>query len=317
MITVDSMVDDVRLQIDESNISDITNPKILMALNRARLKLVRLAGRKYGSMFRSTQELTLNGQDLDIPDLAFGFVVNEVAVIKDSVIYPVTAAQSRQVTGYDGTAQNTNIPLYYAQEGRTLKFYPRTNTDVTIRIRFQARTPPYVVTQSRVTGFDSGTGTLTLDAIGADLTTDISSLNAFINLVDPMTGVVRATFQVASLDTDDESLVIKTTGLNRQTVFGQTVTTVLPDDTALDDLVCLAAGTCVPTFVADYSDYMIQFAVVELKRKAGETVTEELAALNALEDDIRAMWAGRDATLRVERVGGYWSSQLPLIARYR
>ncbi len=317
MITVDSLVDDVRLQIDESNISDITDPKILQALNRARLKLVRLAGRKYASMFKGEDTLTLNGQDLNIPDDAFGFVVNSVAVVKDGVIYEVAGAQDRQVTGYDGTNQNSPIPLYYSQQGRTLKFYPPSNTDVQIRLKYQRRSAPFVLTQARVTGFDIATGVLELDAIGDGLTTSIASLGAFINIVDPMTGFVRATCQVGALDTDDISLTIKSTGLARTVVYGQTVATALPDDLALDDLVCLASGVCVPTLVMDYSDYLTQFAVVELKRKAGESVAEEMVALNALEEDIRAMWAGRGSTMRVERVGGYWGSQLPLIQRYR
>jgi hypothetical protein len=69
--------------------------------------------------------------------------------------------------------------------------------------------------------------------------------------------------------------------------------------------------------VQDYADYLVQFAVVELKRKQGEDVSAELVALNALEEDIKAMWAGRQASSRVRKASPYWGGKLPLIARYR
>jgi hypothetical protein len=155
--------------------------------------------------------------------------------------------------------------------------------------------------------------TATLDALGSSLTTSISALGAFVNWVDGTTGEVKATLQVSAIDTDTKTLTFKSTGLARTTVFGHTVATALPDDADYDDYLCLASGTCVPARVLDYTDYLIQFTVVELKRKQGEDVTAEVAALKDLESDVMSMWAGRAATKRVRRVSGLWGSTAPYL----
>jgi hypothetical protein len=57
-----------------------SHTKILAALNRAQMKLVRLATRKFASMFRDDQTLTVNSgnHEVTIPEGAFGLVVNAV-----------------------------------------------------------------------------------------------------------------------------------------------------------------------------------------------------------------------------------------------
>ncbi len=312
-LLVDSLVGQCRSQIDEANTSDISNTKILAALNRAQMKLVRLATRRFAPMFRgeSTLSVTSGTNQLTIPESAFGLVVNAVHVIIAGQAYKVEPARADDVVGWDNTTGTTSRPQYWAQQGTKLLVFPYPSSDVEFRVRFQARPPDLVLSQGRVTAFDSNLLTADLDSIGSSLTTSIAALGAFVNWVDGTTGEVKATLQVSAVDTAGAAgtVTFKSAGLGRTTVFGQTVATALPTDAGLDDYLCLASGTCIPTRVADYADYLIQYAVVELKRKQAEDTTAEYAALKELESDVTAMWAGRAGTKRVRRVSPIWGNQ--------
>jgi hypothetical protein len=175
---------------------------------------------------------------------------------------------------WDNSSVTSSLPAYWTQQGSVLRIYPYPAASVQLRVRFQARPPDLVVSQGRITSYDSNAVTVDLDAIGTSLTTSIAALGAFVNWVDSTTGEVKATLQVASLsDVAGEAgtITFKTAGLGRTAVFGQTVAITLPTDASLDDYLCLASGTCVPLRVADYADYLIQYAVVDLKRKQGRT----------------------------------------------
>jgi hypothetical protein len=313
---VDALVDAVRSQIDEENNENITPRKLLDALNRGQRKLVRLAARHYPTMFMKETTVPAAGRDITLPAEAFGWSINEVDVIQAGQAYKVMACQLRQLTTMDSTSSTASIPIYYAQIGNAIKLFP-VASDCSLRIRFQRRPPDLVVQQGRITTVDDTNTQVYLDAVGSDLTTSIAQLNAFVNWIDGTTGLVKATLQVASINTAQKLVAFKTTGLDRTTVYGQTVSTALPADAAQDDYLCLAQGTCVPTLVQDYADYLIQFAVVELKRKTAEPTQEEYAALKELEDDIKSMWGGREGTLRVARANPYWGQKIPLIQRYR
>jgi hypothetical protein len=320
-LLVDTLVDTVRVQLDESNTSDISDTKILQALNRAQMKLVRLATRRFPAMFRAETTLSVNSgtNEVTIPESAFGLIVTAVDVIASSQAYKVEAARLEDLTVWDNDSVTSSYPAYWAQQGSVLKLFPRPTSSVSLRVRYQARPPDLVKSQGRVTAFDANSVTADLDAIGTSLTTSIAALGAFVNWVDSTTGLVKATLQVSALSDaagDAGTVTFKTAGLGRTTVFGQTVATALPSDASQDDYLCLASGTCIPMLVSDYADYLVQFAVVELKRKQGEDVTAEFAALKDLEADVTAMWAGRPGGKRVRRVSAIWGSTGPALSRY-
>jgi hypothetical protein len=321
-ITTDELLSQVRSQMDEENTTDLTDPVILQALNRGQQKLVRLAGRRYAPIFKREVELTGDGtREFTIPEQAFGLVVNEVVAVSGGVTYPVEPAELRQMTEYDNDSTTSSIPLYYAQVANKLRLYPTPRTGTTVRIRYQVRPPELVKSQGRITTVDVASNRLYLDALGSDLTTNINALKAFINVVDGTTGLVKVTLQVNGIDEDNLAITHKTTGLDRVTVFGQTVAVAIPTtgDTTVnqDDYVCIANGTAVPTLLQDYYDYLVQYAVVELKRKTTEPSQEDYAALKELEDDVKSMWAGREATRRVEKRSPYWGRRLSPLQRYR
>jgi hypothetical protein len=317
-LLVDTLIDECRVQLDEANSADLSDAKILQTLNRAQMKLVRLATRRFAPMFREDSTLTVNSgtNEVTIPESAFGLVVNAVHVIIGGQAYKVEPAREDDVVGWDNTNSTTTLPHYWTQQGSVLRLYPRPTSAVQVRVRFQARPPDLVKKQGRIHSYDSNAVTCELDALGSDLTTSTAALGAFVNWVDGTTGEVKATLQVASITTATKTIAFKTSGLGRSTVFGQTVSTSLPTDAAQDDYLCLASGTCIPLRVADYSDYLIQFAVVNMKRKQGEDVVAEVAALRELESDITSMWAGRAGSKRVRRASTFWGGASPRSARY-
>lgn len=320
MITVQDLLTQVRVQIDEANNTDISDASVLQALNRAQTKIVRLATRKFAPMFRKEVLVSPDSTNLReavLPDLAFGIIVNEVDCIKSGQAYRVEPADLSQLTEYDSSASATDIPLYYAQQGNRIKLYPRPKGATQLRVRYQVRPPDLVKPQGRVVNFDALAVTAELDSLGSDLTTSIASLFGFVNWIDGITGLVRATLQVSALDSTTNTITFKTASLDRTTVFGLAVSTALPTAAAQDDYLAIANGTCVPTLIQDYADYLIQYAVVELRRKNGEDTTADYAALKELEEDIKCMWSGREAARRVRKAGPYWGGKLPLIARYR
>jgi len=320
MIVTEELIQQVRDQIDEDNTADLTDERILRVLNRARMKLTRLAGRKFVPAFQREFETGAdieNLREISIPDLTFALTVNEVNVLQGGVAYSVEAVAQRDVTKFESENSGSAIPLYYTQQGNKIKLYPKPASNVRLRIRYQFRPPPLVKTQSRITSIDQNNNLIYVDSVGSELTTEVDSLNAFVNLIDRFTGEVRSTLQVVDIDSTNNTLQFKTTGLDRSTVFGLTVDTAIPDDVALDDYVTLASGTNVPTLLQDYYDYLVVFSVLEIKRSLGLPTQEEFAASKEIESDVLALWAGKQSTRRIQKDNPYWGQRTPMIYKYR
>lgn len=315
---VDDLIVQVRTQVDEDNDSDISDSVILAQLNRAQNKLVRLASQRRDSVFkRESPDITATGNEVDLPEGIFGLQINEVLAMRGSTPYRVEPADLRQLIDWESDqASGSGIPVYYAQLGNKLRLYPAPS-GVTLRVRYQFRPPDLVKQQGRITDIDTVNSEVTLDSIGADLTTSIANLKAFVNVVDRTTGLIKATLQVNGIDSELIKLSFKTTALDRSSVFGQSVVTAIPDTVALDDYISLASGSCIPTLLQDYYDYLIQFAVLEIRRKSQEDTQADYAALKELERDVMNIWAGSEGTRRVTRTNPYWGGAIAPTRRFR
>lgn len=319
----DNLITQVRDATDESNTEDVTDAEILRALNRAQKKFVRIATRRYKDFFKREQSFTVSdfsGRELTIPEAAFGLIINEFHAIIGGVAYEILPATTRQTALIETTAQ-ADIGHYYAIRGDKLLVYPQPSggTNATYRLRYQIRPPDLVTQQGRVTNIDDiASGEFYVDAVGSDLSTSVSDLSAFINVIDGTTGLIKTTLQVSALDSTTKKVTFKTSGLDRSAVFGRTVGSSLSStEIALDDYICLAHGTCIPELVRDYDDYMIAYAALEVKRRMGEDVSSEYAQVRDLEQDIEKMWSGRPGRQRVARRNRYWRNPASLTGFYR
>lgn len=303
---VDDLVQEVRQLSDEDNTSDISDANIVASLNRAQQKLVRMATRKYEPMFmREVNISTFSGRQATIPELAVASIISAVDVVEGNNTYRVDVAPIRKLVDLENTA-STSRPIYYAIRGDKILLYPTPSSGTTIRVRYQIRPPSLVLTQGRITTIDDANTTIYVDSLGDDLTTSIASLKAFVNIIDSTTGIVKGTLQISNITTAQNKIAFKTASLDRSTVYGQTVDTALPTDIALDDYICLASGTCVPTLSLDFTDFLIQYSVVETLNRLGIPAQEAYATLKELQDDVDSMWTGRPKSRQVRTSNRHW-----------
>jgi hypothetical protein len=309
---VDNLILDVRAISDEKNTEDVSDADILSALNRAQMKLVRLAARHYEAMFqREVSISTYVGREATIPEYASGLIVDMIDVISTNKAYRIYQAPIRDMSNLDDTTYTSSIPRHYTIRGNKILLYPSPVNGTVIRVRYQIRPPELVEQQGRITDVTSlSSNILYVDSLGSNLTTSITALKAFVNIVDGTTGEVKSTNQISAIDTTNKKITFKSSSLDRSLVNGQTVSTSLSTDVALDDYITISNGTCIPTFVRDYSDYLIQHAVVEIMNRLGVPTQEAFAKLKELEDDVTAMWAGRPHSVRIQPRSKHWGRTL-------
>jgi hypothetical protein len=309
---VDALVLEVRDVVDENNTADLTDEELLRFLNRAQKKLARLIARHAPDLFKREVTLaSLGSAGVKVPDLSLGFTVTDVATQSGSTWYPATRRSLKEMTEWDA-GQSGNLPLWYSCFGRSLKFYPTSTAGTIHRVRYQYRPPDLVKSLGRVTAFaEAGAGgstvTVTLDAVSSTLSTNIDNLEAFVNIVDGLTGEIRATLQISNINTSEKRLTFKSSSLDRTVVHGLDVSSALPSGIAKDDYICKAEGVCIPLLFQDYDDYLVAHAATEVKKKLGESVQEDQANLSGLEEDLRLAWSGREAHKRVTRHSKFWS----------
>lgn len=305
---VDNMLQEIRALADEDNTEDVSDSDLLSSLNRAQQQLVRIAVKKYEPMFmREATISSFNGREATMPEQAYALNIDSVDVIDNTRYYRVYPAPIRHMTELETTG-TSSIPRHYSVRGNKILLYPTPSNGVQIRVRYQIRPPKLVSSQGRITNIDElSSGILYVNSLGSDLTTSIDNLKAFVNIVDSATGLVKSTVQISDIDTEERKLTIKTASLDRSEVFGQTVSSSLSTDISLDDYVTIADGTCVPTLVADYSDYLIQFSVVETLNRLGVPSPEATSRLRSLEEDVETMWSGRPSMSKVTAKNRHWS----------
>jgi hypothetical protein len=160
-----------------------------------------------------------------------------------------------------------------------------------------------VMPQGRITRIESTY--VLVDELGEDLTTDSDNLQNYINVVDAQTGRIKSSHQIQALDTSLNKLTVKASP-TRSSVWNRTITGTLSSDIELDDYVCLSKGNCIPYLKKPLSNFIVQYAVYELKRKLGEPTEAEERALDKFEDQVKHQWAGRETQLRVSKRSKNW-----------
>lgn len=332
----ESLEQQVRDITDELNTTDITSALILRCMTRAQQDMVRTLTRKYAPNYM--QEVILTAADFTqvdstnvariatLPALNFGYCVNQVSAKLGNGWLPVQQRSFWSNQTLD-TSTNTGMPISYSIMGNKIYVYPGMSTSAQLRIRFQYRPLPFVATACRVVGYDLDAGTLQVySPKPISLSTDVDSLEGFINVVDPITGIVKGTFQLSGVDVDNDetldsdnnyanpstgSLTIKLTGLDRETVFGLTVAANLPDTIALDDLVCVASGTCIPYMAVDLTNYLVEMTSFFVKRAVHQVEESDYQERDRIIDEISKMWSGRENStqIRKHRSASNWSPQ--------
>lgn len=307
--TADELIQRVRDIVDEDNTTDISDALILRMLNRAQQELVRILTKRYKNHYMrevvySTSDMTTDASSatrvLEVPNQAYGFAVNYIDAKIGSSWFPVQQVPFPYTLGLDNN-QSSGLPLSYALKGNYVYLFPAPHSGTEVRIRYQFRAPKIVASQGRITAFDLSTETMTLDSLGSDLTTSVTNLWAFLNIIDHLTGEIKGTVQISGITTTTKVLQVKTSSLDRSSVFGYTVRSDLPADISKDDLVCTADGTAIPLLAHDMTNFLVDIAGFYTKRKLGTVDQADFADRDAIIKAIESTQFGRQYTKKIHQ----------------
>jgi hypothetical protein len=296
----------VREKIDESNTETVSDAFILRSLNEAQRTLVRTVARQYDQIFIDNTDLTTDGTAfLTIPEDAYDRRVEFIEMNDGTAWKRLQKVKPGRITPFRLNTNN-KWPVAYTTKQNKIQLLPTPTSGLTVKVWYTKRPGELVSSYGRIVDYDTGAGTITLDSLSSSVSTDVDNLAAFINVIDGTTGLVKGSYQVASADTDTDIVTIKSSGLDRSTVAGKTISTSLSTDIEKDDYICSIGGTCVLELLADYSDYLIQYAVVGVRRSLREDTSADYAYLKDLERELETIWAGREQENKVTSKNPHW-----------
>lgn len=307
-LIVDNLVDEVRSMLDEENrenISDTTD--ILPALNRAQDYGANILARHYEAPLLTYNTITTTAgvNEYYIPEDAFEQRLEKLEVeISPGHWQEIHAISFRDATAYE-YPNSSSYPSHYAIIGGKYRLYPTVGGTRTIRQWFDKDPEPLVLSQGRITSVNTASNYFILNSQGTSLTTEIDDLNCFINIIDGQSGRIKGSFQIQSLNSGQ--VTIKTTP-DRSTVLNKTIATSLADlEIEADDLVSTIHGSCVPVIKKPLSNFLIEYATSEIKRKLDNQTGADPRILDNLERQVERSWVGRPLTTRIKRVNPIWA----------
>lgn len=312
MILVDDLIDQVRDQTDEANTDDVTDAQIIKTLNRAQRHASNILARRFEEMMWDSTTVTSTGgtRDYDIPADAYASRVEMIEVATTSsgtVRYKLQKLSNHKTTNYI-TSSQTDIPTHYSQKRNKFSIYPTPKGNLTFHVHYFKRPEDFVKQQGRIETIDTDNNYIIVDSVGSNVSTSTDGFGAYINVIDYHTGNIKRTLQVSAIDSTSNQITFKSSGLTRSAVLGRTVSTSIGSDVAVDDYLCLVTGTCVPEVDEAYTDYIIQHAVVAIRRRLGEPTSEDYAELKELEKELMKAWASREQSHRVRKGSKTWAT---------
>jgi len=293
--------------MDEQNSDSLQDSQdILPALNRGQDYAWDIYSRHYPDPIVQHETLALsNGTaEYGIPENIFEERLLKVEIDngRDSY-YEVPRVAFNRLSQWESPSSLT-VPHVYAIVGRKLRFAPAPTGTYNARIWTLRDVEQLVPVWGRVTKVGAGSGYLILSDNGnSELTTATDQLDSYFNVIDGQTGEIRGTFQAKTYV--NGKVTIKTIP-HRDTVIGRTVSTDLTDVASPDDYICDISGTCVPYFAKPTTNFLVEYAIAELRRKLGGSADMELHVLQSFEKQVEHTWVGREQSLRVKRRNGIW-----------
>lgn len=322
IITVDNLIAEVRSLLDEQNrVSVKDDEDILPALNRGQSYAANILARHYESpMLHKIPVLTVAGQEeYDIPEDAFEQRLEKIEIQINGQYQEIKRLSYRDISVYESRTA-TPFPYYYVEIANRFRLIPRSTGTYPIRLWYLVDPMQLVKPQGRINIVNEANNYIILDSVGEDLTTESDQLNSYVNIVDAQTGIRKATFQVQNIAGNKvtfKTVPIRTNVLNYEIDTNMTdllvngANNVGPDYTINpDDYICLVHGGCIPFFKKPFSNFIIEYAVMELRRKLGDSTADEKEVLARLEEQVKHSWVGREQSLRVKNSNNKWNNIL-------
>lgn len=306
LYTVDNLVSEVRSLLDEQNQDSVdTAIDILPALNRAQDYAFDTYARKYPEPLLAHEPLTLvsGTSEYDMPEDTFEDRILKVEIQIGSEYTPVERISYRDISDYE-TSTTSSVPLYYCIVGRKLRFVGTPSGSYPARIWKLRAVEKLVLPQGRLTRISVGSRYVIVDATGSDLTTESDQLGSYVNVVDGQTGEIKATLQIANLQSN--KVTFRSSPI-RSSVLGRTVVGDLPATITEDDYLCAIDGICVPYFGQPMCNFIIRQAHAELSGlKLGGDMSAEEQAIDRFEKQVERAWVGREKSMRIQRRSRTW-----------
>lgn len=303
-LLVDDLVSMVRAGIDERNVETVTDPEILQALNRAQDFASDICARHYQEPLLTSVEITLinNQHEYDIPEDAFEDRILKLEVIVRGIHYELKNIKYSQLASYEiPTPQQ--IPSYYTIIGKKFRLIPASIGSYTLKIWYLQEPESLQLNQGRATVVNTGSNYVRVDSPGSLLTTDSTNNNNYVNLVDSSSGLIKASMQIQSIVGD--KITFKSVP-DRATVYGKTIVGAIPATFEVNDYLTTVSGSCVSRLKKPFSNFMIQFAVAEIRRRLGDADTQEQQVLKDFEQQVERTWVAREQELRVSKRSRNW-----------
>jgi len=303
--TVSSFMEEVRSMLDEDNRDSITDREdILPALNRAQDYATNILSRHYESPLLKFKIIdAVPGQlDYPIPEDAFEERLEAVEVSVSGQFSKLSRINFRNIADYE-VQSAALVPFYYSVIGDKFRILPGPSA-YPLRLWYLVDPLPLVPSQGRITKVDYVSTFIVLDVVGESLTTEADQLNSYINIINGKTGEVKGSYQIKTIS--GNKINLKTIP-SRLTVEGSVISSSLEENLiSEDDLVSVVSGTCVPFFKKPVSNFLVQYAVADLRRKLGDDSGMDERLKQSLEDQVKKSWVGREQSMRVSQVNNTW-----------
>lgn len=302
------LISAVRSLLDESNTAGLDDTTdIIASLNRAQDVAANILSRHYESPLLTYTVQAVSTQEFDLPEAAFEERLERIEVKYQNLYYPVKRISYRDVSLYE-SPYAVAVPEFYCVIGNQIRLLPAPAGSTNIRVWYLEDPLPLVLEQGRVNIVNTAGNYVYVDAAGSSLTTESDQLASFVNVIDGQSGKRKATLQIKTINGNKIEF---RTSPTRSVVRNLTVDTSLGDISINpDDYICLVTGTCIPVLKKPFSNYIIQYAVAELRRKLGEPSDMEERIKQDLEKIVERSWVGREQTLRVKRMSNNWGTPI-------
>ena len=316
--TVYDLVQQVRSQLNEENRFAInTNNDVLPALNRAQAYVEEIYSKHYPDALLAPYVTPFVGgvQDYEMPEGIFGDRIVRVELIfPNAGPVPLPRVTAYEQSQYDAPIWvSTPTPSAYMIHGKKIRFLPTPSGPYSFRLWAVKAREPMVLDWGRLTRINVANNYVIvdnlggIDAVSAGVpTTEMDNLNSYVGIVDAQTGRIKCTLQVRNIE--GNRVDFKTTP-NRALVYNDPIVGAITADVELDDYICAVSGTCVPSLDATAQNFMIQYAVNEMRRRLGDdSATLERAVLEDFKKQVESTWAGRDQAKRVHKKSRFLAS---------
>lgn len=306
-ILVSDLIDQVRAQVDEANHEVLTDFDILQAINRGQDYAIDILARYYPEpLLKSFQYQLVSGQtDYDLPEDMFEDRLMQVNIRKIGTqrIWPTERISFTRLADVQSTTV-TDVPWYHAIIGRHFRLSPPPNGVNQVEGWYVREIESLELPQGRIDSISIANRQLTLSNMDTALVSYGDA--AFVNIVDGTTGEVKATMQIQSVTLSPYYRVVFRATPTSATWLGKTVVGEIPSTVEAGDYICYAAGTCVPYFKKPITNFLVQYAIAEVRRRLGEEAALEEQVLKRFEEQVVRTWANRSSSNAIKNRATAW-----------